>query len=245
LGTGYGFTSDNNGSFNIQINPNQTIIISAIGYETLKVKSNLIKEEVFLTPISYKIPEITINHDNKITEVGRVKKQTFSYYYGASLGTTYMLGRKFIYKEKYNETPLIKFIEVLTDSEVEAAQFNIRLYIIDSLGLPNKPLHNTNILVTAEKGINKTKIDLENYYMEFPKNGLFVAIQWLQLKQNELERSYKNNETKEKTTITEIEPSFAVENNQRKGYGWTYNGEWKIDTTGFSRLLHMKITLRN
>lgn len=245
LGTGYGFTSDNNGNFNLQIKPNQTIVISAIGYETLKVKSNLIEEEIFLTPISYKIPEITINHDDKLIEVGRVKKQTFSYYYGASLGTTYMLGRKFIFKNEYHETPLIKFIEVLTDSEVEIAQFNVRLYIIDSLGFPNKPLHHTNILVTAERGLKKTKIDLEDFYIEFPKSGLFVAIQWLQIKQNEFARIYKNNETKEKITITEIEPSFAVENNQKKGYGWTYNGEWKIDTTGLSRLLHMKITLRN
>ena len=42
-----------------------------------------------------------------------------------------------------------------------------------------------------------------------------------------------------------IEPSFAVENNPKKGDKWIYTGKWNLEPDQVSRPVQVKITLRN
>lgn len=156
-----------------------------------------------------------------------------------------MIGRFFSFKEEYKETRLLKSIEVLTDSDVDNAQFNVRLYHVDSLGYAGEPLYNKNILAFAAKGINVTKANIENLYLEFPKNGLFVVIEWLQVERNLYQWSFRDTRTKKRIELESLEPSFSVENNPKKGNMWSYTGAWRLNKGKESRLLQMKVTLRN
>lgn len=245
LGSRTGFTSNEEGKYSVTIRPTDSIVLSAIGYKTQILGANQIAGDLLLYPTSYKIPEVNINNEEKQVEIGRVKKQLFSYYYGSSNGYAIMLGRFFKFKEEYLETPLLKSIEVLTDSEIDSALFNVRLYSVDSVGFPDKPIHHENILTYASRGIHLTKVDLEKLYIQFPANGLFVVIEWLQLDRNIHRWSFRDSKTKKRKEVSSLEPSIAVENNPKKGNSWVYNGKWSSDDDLSSRLVQMKITLRN
>lgn len=245
LGSRTGFTSDENGKYKVSVKSTDSIVLSAIGYKTKILGASQIKGDLFLHPTSYDIPQVNIENEEKQVEIGRVKKQIFSYYYGASNGYTYMIGRFFNFKEEYKETPLLKSIEVLTDSELDSAQFNIRLYSVDSLGYPDELIQHTNIFAFAAKGIHLTKVDIEKLYLKFPTNGLFVAIEWLKLERNLYQWSFRDTRTKKRIESVSLEPSIAVENNPNKGDSWIYTGKWRLEKDKSSRLIQMKITLRN
>lgn len=245
LGSRTGFTSNEHGKYKVTVRLTDSIVLSAIGYKTKILGANQIKGDLLLHPTSYEIPQVNIENVEKQIEIGRVKKQIFSYYYGASDGYAIMIGRFFNFKEEYLETPLLKSIEVLTDSEIDSALFNIRLYSVDSLGFPDKPVHHKNILAVASKGIHVTKVDLEKLYIQFPPNGLIVVIEWLQLDRNIHHWSFRDSKTKKRKEVSSLEPSIAVENNPKKGNSWVYNGNWSFEKGMSSRLVQMKITLRN
>lgn len=245
LGTTNGFTTDLNGKFSFSVNPDDSVAISAIGYELQTLEASKLNGNILLQPVQYNIPEVKVTNDEKLTHIGRVKKQIFSYAHSTSSGNTLMLGRFFEFKEEYLETSQIKSIELLTDSEVDSAQFNIRIYDVDSNGFPNKPIHNSPIFVFPKKGYHKTEINLEKLYLQFPESGLFIAIEWLQLEQNLHEYTYVDSRTKKRIKSTTIEPTFYVESNQDKGFGWEYSGHWRVKKDFFSRLIQMKVTLKN
>uniref|UniRef100_UPI003564D76A carboxypeptidase-like regulatory domain-containing protein n=1 Tax=Lutibacter sp. TaxID=1925666 RepID=UPI003564D76A len=60
-------TSNEKGEFKLEINSTKIIIFSAIGFETKKISSDLIKETLELKPITTELNEVIIN-SKKLTQ---------------------------------------------------------------------------------------------------------------------------------------------------------------------------------
>lgn len=239
-----GFTSDLNGKFKVTSIAKDSLVFSAIGYKNKTLSTGTIGEIIVLKPVSYNIPEVTINNEEEKTIIiGRVKKQIIQLAYGSTYGGE-MAARYFPYIDSYQDTKFIRSIEFLTESKVDHAKFNLRLYKADSLGYPSTPIHNKNIIILVEKGDQiTTEVELIKQYIQFPKEGLFVIIEWLNLEENKSEYTYNSNG--EKKTIIELQPSFYAESHEKKEKGWTNWGNWELSKSTFTQPIQMKITLRN
>lgn len=95
-----------------------------------------------------------------------------------------MTARYFKYEEEYNKTPFIKKVILLTTSKVKNAKFNLRIYGVSKDGSPGNLIYNENIIGIAKKGNRKTKVDIHNLNIEFPKEGFFLAFEWLLIEEN-------------------------------------------------------------
>ena len=245
VGKQLGYTSNLEGQFKILTKPTDSLIFSAIGFEKKTISTTSIDQIVYLDPISYDLPEITItNEEEKIVTIGWVRKQIFSWSFGTMSGA-YMIARFFPYKTTYKVSKKLNSITFLTESDVEHAIFNIRLHKADSTGKPGLPIYNQNLLVKPKKGYHKTTLALEKKHIEYPREGLFVVIEWLDLEENKYEYSYKDSETKKEVKTFTLEPSFAAESHEKKENGWINLGEWKKSKYGFQKPIQMKIVLTN
>ena len=241
-----GTNSDQSGKFRLKLSETDTLVFSAIGFQTKMVPVKKMAEHIYLQAISYALPEVPVNGQTMEYVIGRVKKQIFSYGSSALKDYPYMIGRYFKYQEDFSQYPYLKSIEVLTDSDIDSALFNVRLYIADSLGFPAEQLVNKNLLVHAAKGYEFTQIDVEKQYLKFPHSGLFVAVEWLVLEENEYTLTYRDSRTKKKVETTYLAPKFALDNDRGEGDYYTYYmGKWKKHKEKDQRMIQMKIVLRN
>ena len=250
----YGTSSNKNGYFEIEKEKNKTnyIIFSAVGYNEVKIKSTLLPDTIFLKHQITEIPEIIISA-NKVKKeqiIGKLKHQFPSYRIGSGSGKNPYISAIFIpYKEEYKETPFLKSIEFLTHSNINNAKFNIRFYLADKNNKPNQYLVNKNIIGIAKRGARKTKIDLSPYNIIFPKEGLYIAIEWLIIEENKHTYNYtiKGSKKKYKDGV-EYMPSFSAFRVEDSAYVWEYyKGNWKhiLASDNLYYLLQMKITLTN
>ncbi len=142
-----------------------------------------------------------------------------------------MTARYFKYEEEYNKTPFIKKIILLTTSKVKNAKFNLRIYDVSKDGSQGNLIYNENIIGIAKKGNRKTKVDIHNLNIEFPKEGFFLAFEWLHIEENKKYKTivYKNRNTKEKIKSFTYQPYLATVPKDTGYDPFEYvNGTWKI-----------------
>ena len=224
-----GTTSNEKGEFTLNANNTQKIIFSAIGYENLTLKTTSIKNTVKLKPKITELSEIIVT-SKKITKenvVGKFKKSKINFYFACNTNP-WIFARYFKYKLDYEETPFLKTIRVLTNSNVKNAKFNIRLYNINEKGEPEGYIYNKNIIGIAKKGKKITEVNLSDLNIEFPKQGFFVAIEWLIIETNKHKYKYTMKGSKKKLKGISYEPSIGTVPTGTDENSWVFNrGKWK------------------
>jgi len=214
-----GTTSEQNGKFFFEQNIlNQKLIITAIGYEECKILIESSNIKIELNPKTYEIKEVIVRPRKR-------QELTIDYFKKSSLrnflicsGTPWIVAKYFAYKPIYEKTPILKKIEILTISEYNSATFNLRLFNANTKGEPTSDILNKNIIVTAQKGKNKTSIDLSNYNISIPKEGFFVSFEWLIIDSNKIQR---------KNSVVYY-PKFGLLVHKDVANNWSYvNGYWK------------------
>jgi len=244
LGTEQGFTSDTEGVFKIDANPKDTLVFTAVGFDSIHIPYLQIGKKVFLTPIIYELPEVSFIDQGEITfKFGELNKEA-PIIMVRSWGNSKMLAQLVPFEDKYEETPYLGSIEFLTTSFLKSAKFNVRLYKFDEKGGIGKPLFYENLFVQALKGTNKTLLDLSEYFIEFPKSGLIVVIEWLNIKGNQYTFKSIHKESNKKVKRTYIEPAFLSHWGKNNIGIWHYKGKWIKNEVNFSPI-QMEITLKN
>jgi hypothetical protein len=246
-----GTSANENGEFSLLVDSsNQILVFSAIGYKQQKIKAADIHKSILLTPISHEIPEVKVyNTVSKQASVGSFKKSKISSYFICDT-LPWIYARYFKYEPKYSETPLLKSIKILTQNDLKSATFNIILYKVNENGGPGEYLHHKNILVTAPKGNKTIEIDLSKLYIEFPKKGFFVGIEWLAIPENKYVIKGPKTDSKEKTQRTTHQPQFATQTDNSVTNNWYYiQGEWRriwrnISTNDYT-VVAIELNLRN
>jgi len=227
LGSEQGFTSDTEGFFEIEASPKDTLVFSTVGFETRRIQFSQIEKQVYLTPTTYEIPEVTfVDRGEQKYRIGELKRQFPSFHiFNTSRGIK-MRAQFIPFHSKYNDTPYLESIKFLTDSDVKNAKYNVRLFRPGDKGEIGEPLFQKNLIVIASKGAAKTNLDLSQHFIKFPEAGLIVAIEWLDLKENRHDYKYRISGSKKKIKRTSIEPSFSASKNKTEDRIWYYFGKW-------------------
>jgi hypothetical protein len=223
-----GTTSALDGSFEInsKLETNDNLLFSIIGYGISKVKisdcSNVLLVSKSITIQEVIIKSIPIKKIEQL--VGNAKKSNI---YFSFPSYPIMISKKFEYKSDYEKTPFLKKISVITATNIEDATFKLRLFKIDSLTqLPNESLLNEEIIVKVKrKGKYINEIDLSNYNLEFPKEGLVVGIENVLIIDNLNTIRYKNSENEIKYKDY-YEPTILLNNTNENSYIYD-NFRWK------------------
>lgn len=224
-----GTTSNEEGEFSLNVDNSKTILFSAIGFETKKIKSNSIQKIVELKPQITALAEIIVK-SKKLTQelsIGEFEQSKINHYFAC--GTTpWITARYFDFKESYNNTPFVKKIRLLTKSDVKDSKFIIRLYGVNEKGEPENYIYDENIIGIAKKGKKITEIDLSELNIQFPEKGFFIAVEWLIIESNKYEYTYTMKGSKKKLSGISYEPSIGTIPSETDQNSWIINqGKWK------------------
>lgn len=222
-----GTTADADGRFTLEkATKNDTLVFSCVGYERKALKANTNDFILQPTVIGLKEVVVTPRKNMKDFKINRIeKKSRFSY---GNSGYPYIMGRYIPYFDKYNATPFLKKIVLMTSRQKMDATFHLTFYDTKPDGSPNKPIQNSVILSKAVKGTKQTEIDLSDFNLRFPKEGVIVAVEWLVIESNKGEQKYKEANSEEWKTHTYYAPSFYTSSLKSGEYGWRYaRGGWK------------------
>lgn len=224
-----GTTSNENGEFELDTESNKIIHFSAIGFETKKIISDSIENSLELKPLITELDEVFIK-PKKLTqqlEIGTYNKSEIKSYFAC--GTKpWISARFFNYKGKYNDTPFINKIRLLTKSNIKDSKFNIRIYSVNDLGEPEDYIYKQNIVGIAKKGKEITEIDISNLNIVFPKEGFFIAIEWLIIESNQYEYSYTMHDSKKKLKGISYEPAIGTIPSRTDENSWIFHqGKWQ------------------
>ncbi|WP_026703793.1 carboxypeptidase-like regulatory domain-containing protein [Flavobacterium soli] len=216
-----GTTAEENGEFTINTNDQKkNLVFSVLGYERKVVKVSEAKL-VSLSPSALELGEVVITNkkEKRQLEIGKTK----SVIQEAFDNGPRMDAKFFPYQKEYKKTKWIQKVTILTDSKVEDATIKLHLYEVDEDGFPGEELLSKNYIVTLQKGIFKHKVDISEFNIQMPENGIFVAFEKLIIEKNKLEKAitdYNSNTTKKQITYSPL----VLYNSVERDYLFSYSG---------------------
>lgn len=216
-----GATTDKNGYFEIPSGKkNDTLIISAIGYDTQSITGDTLTIKIKMIPKTYELPDIVVKpqkHDRQL-RIGTYNNKKINQYFACG-GYPWIVTKYFGYKPEYSSTPYLKLLKIMTSANSQdSVIFNLRLYSVNEDGSPGVDLLNKNIIVKTFSGRNKnTTIDLSPYRLTFPPSGLIIAVEWLIIDQNKSTWKYQ----------LQYLPQFGSVTMEGESKTWIYvGGKW-------------------
>jgi hypothetical protein len=225
-----GTTTNENGLFTLNnIGKPMIIVFSAIGYETRKVNYELINSIIKLKPKITELREIIVYPEKKNTKliIGDFKKSKINFYFSCGI-SPWIITKHFEYNESYSKTPFLEKIRLLTNSAVDNARFNIRLYSVGENGKPQDYIYPKNIIGVAQKGKKITEIDIAELNIKFPEEGFFIAFEWLIIESNKYEYNYTLKGSKKKLNRLSYEPKIGTTPDETDKNSWIFNqGRWE------------------
>ena len=218
-GTKSGTSSDKNGVFIFEkAVVGDTLKISSIGYGELDVIAKK-DNQIFLDPIAITLDKVTLESP-KYTRVKKITtyqgKQSIPNYYSNG---HYSIARYFQYKKNYKENQYIKKIETITwSSNKNKVYFKMYLLKADSEGNPTNILLSEPKVFYTKRGIRELKWNLKDAHILFPKEGFFVAIDRINIKEHLHHNEYQKNI---------IQPSIGIESESNIPNTWLkFSGDW-------------------
>ena len=224
-----GTTSEENGTFSLDIKEEKNIVFSALGYDTKILKSSEI-EKVSLYPKVYEMPEVVIEVSkatNKI-KISNYNKNKINLYYGAGKQPT-IIARKIEANDDIKKHPFLKEIKFLSLCQIKKAKIILRFFEIDTNGKPSIDYLEKNIVLNIKKGKNNNKINLEEYKIRIPENGIFIAFEWMIIEENKYMYEYTVEEEDNKVKNYDglnYQPVIGTIPSEKQT-SWTYSkGKW-------------------
>lgn len=163
--------SDSKGSFKI----------TAIGYDEKEV--DLTQNTFLLQPNRIILEEIKVVRRKHavIRKIGKASRG--NNHYGVQFDAKMARCAKYF----PNRAPVPQFvskIRLFANTSDKNRVVNIVLYAVGPDGAPAEVLNSDNKIVRLRKGNHQAEADFSNEQIEFPKEGIFVAIEHLLLEQN-------------------------------------------------------------
>lgn len=190
-------TSEENGTFSIQVSADAKLIFSALGYEKKTIEASK-SSRVILKQIIFDLNDVVIKKakKQKYLEIGQVSHSILE-----AFDTGPKIEAKFFpYESKYKKTKWIKKIMLFTDSPIEDATIKLHLYSVKEDGFPGEELLEKDLIVKLKKGIFRHQFDVYDLNIEMPENGLFVAFEKMRIERNKVEKKVTNSQTGSVTT---------------------------------------------
>lgn len=224
-------TSEEDGTFSIVVTKDKNLIFSALGYEkkTLKVAQ---VGQVLLFSKAFALDEVVISNSigtkqNVIGLTENTVAQAFDN--GPRIDVKF-----FPYQAEYKKTPYLKRVTVYTDSRIEDATVKLHFYKVDANGYPGDELLQKPLIVTVKNGTKINKIDMSDFGLVMPKNGLFVGFEKLMIEKNKKEKTVINPVTKEAQIQRTYYP-LMLYNYVERDFLFTFSGgKWSKQTDATS-----------
>lgn len=189
-----GINADKNGYFelkSLKSLPNDTLIVSCLGYKVSKIGVNNISSEktiIRLIEHSIKLSEITIS--NKSENESDILNKFFKCDYTYTFSYT-QLAQHFQAKQTNSKLVGIKICQTAFGNENKMCRYRLRVYSMDSI--TKAPLYDLYDKIIEIKVKNKvTLINLKKYNINIPCNDFFIAVEWLLIPENEVKDTSKN-----------------------------------------------------
>lgn len=224
-----GTTSSLKGEFEIDNTKGDSLVLSALGYETKKISLLKIPSKIVLIPKALELEEIVVSakREKKENIIGSFDNDDIQFYY-ASDNKPEIKARLFPYYSTYSETPFLQAIKLRIYSDVRNAKFNIRCYSVGENGAPDKLIHDKNIIGIVKKKTENVELDLSNLDIIFPESGLFISYEWLIIKENEIELSFPIKDSKKRENRILYEPKVGLLPIAENTNSWIYkDGKWE------------------
>lgn len=214
-----GTTTNENGTFEFEnAKVGDTLLISYLGYEEFEFLAEE-KNEIKLIPTSIELDEVTIipMRNEQIKEINSYEKsrKIKEFYFNGH----YSLARFYEYKKEYQENPFIKKISLVVSNALKSnVKFKVHLIKADKNGKPSDQIISEYYILETGKGENEVTIDLSNEKLMFPKDGFYVVVDRLNLKENK----YSN-----KLATDILQPAIGMERQDNEKNTWLgYSGKW-------------------
>ena len=234
-----GTSSHEDGSYSLEINKedlNKVVKLSSLGYEVSKMPISLFLKsgEVFLQPLVEQLDEVVISEkfEEKTLIVNELNEDDLCQGYGSSAQNPWLLSLYFPFYDDYEDVDFIKSVRLhFGNFKNKKAKFRLRLFSIGKDSLPDKDLLKENIIVSLKKKQKIVDVDISDYSIIFPREGFYVAFEWLYIPYNEEEVTFhfgKNNKKKEKRIKYNPTLSGTCEEEGRFKVAIYNSGEWRF-----------------
>ena len=220
-------TSEENGEFTINCQPNKNLIFSVLGYEKKTVKVSE-ADSVILKISAFELNEIIIakRFETKEIEIGNVKIASYqAFENGPRIDLKF-----FPYLAKYKRTRYIKQVNFFTDCQLETSSFKTHFYSVNADGSPGEEMLKKDFLVSVKKGVKKTFFNVVDFNLKIPKTGIFVGFEKLIIERNKLEKEVVDLNTKA-TAIQKMYFPYVLYNYVERDFIYTFSGgKWNKQT---------------
>ncbi|GAB3267934.1 hypothetical protein GCM10027347_37130 [Larkinella harenae] len=178
----FGTYADAQGSFTARIPEKiDTLLISCVGFENLLLPLNGFSQSdtaVFrLRPKSNVLAEIVVRgRKPRLATVGATRKRA-PIVWGNCSGRNIEFALH-VRNPKGIRGYLQRVSYLIARGGVATAPFRVRVYANEG-GEPGEDLLPQSLVVAARRGNTWCEVDLSRYQISFPKEGLFIAMEWL------------------------------------------------------------------
>jgi hypothetical protein len=215
-------SSDSLGNFIINNNHfNAVIKITAVGYKTLdsvKLNNSLI---VFMEVEPIVLNEIVVNNKNKKLKhkLGKLKSGDIGIVCTLENNTISQVAKFF--ENKFEDITFLDKIRLKAFCSDKDRLISILIYSVDVDGNPEKILNSESIICNLKKGHNTYEVNLNQFNIDFPENGVFIVLNYVFIEQN---KCFRN---KDKSWYF-YEPSIDARRVNNYTDSWyNLNGDWK------------------
>lgn len=222
-----GTSSNMNGDFYLEGNHlHKTLVVSAIGFNRTKVVINSPDIKIPLTPIAYPITDaiITAPKGEKELTLYTYKKTQIIAYQAPSVPQIFA---QYINCLDSNDIFFIKSIKLETLSKINS-KINLRFLDVEPDGNPGDDLLAQNLIIDVKRG--RKSLDISNlieHQIRVDRAGLFVAIEFLLIPENQAKFKVKEVNSGEKEIVYAYMPFIgyreSAPNSETKVY---HKGVW-------------------
>lgn len=180
-----GVYSDDSGHFILNVpdeHLNDSIEISYMGYTQSKfsIREFLSREKdtIKLDKLTYEIEEVSVvNRKTAKKIIGITSNKPWNFQvvniFGGQLG-------RFIPNKKEEEGFIESVSYYIHNLGHPDAPFRVRIYSVDKENkCPGDDLLKDNLIVSNNKGAGWFTVDLTDHYLKFPKEGMYVMMEWI------------------------------------------------------------------
>lgn len=177
-----GVYSDSSGQFLIKIKDfSDTLEFKSLGYEMQKYSASDLKDSMVLVellPHIFELQEVVVVPKRvKTMRLGTTAKKPWRFQIANIFG-----GQYGTYIKNENEKPgLVKAVSFyIAEVGFPDTPFRIRIYAKDQENkCPGEDLLNESLIVSSSKGAGWFTVDISKYGIVFPKEGIYVMMEWI------------------------------------------------------------------
>lgn len=223
-----GISSNEDGTFSLSIENKDLITkvhISCLNFkDTVVVAKEIQNKKLYLIPNSFVLDEVFLKKDSKEIIIDKVKKRRLKNGFSGNRKFPWIITKYIKYKENYYLTPFLKSITIhYATLSNHKAKFRIRIYENDN-EKPGNDLTSKSIIVTKSKKDRTSIVNLYDYNIQMPKNGLFIGLERINIPYNFY---YIDDKKNQKFTNIGVSPVFGSIRKSNAVTWFFQNGNWQ------------------